>query len=166
VTAIEKYHAEFIEQSIFRLNESLPRIIQCLDSLSEDQVWLSRNANTNSIGNLVLHLCGNIHQYINTSLGGMPEIRDRDAEFGDNKSLNRTQLKEKITSVINNAEMVILQCKADEMIETIDVQAFNLSKIGIITHVVEHLSYHTGQIAYITKEMLNMDLGFYENFDL
>ena len=46
------------------------------------------------------------------------------------------------------------------------VQGFQLSGIGIVVHVVEHYSYHTGQISFWTKQLKNKDLRFYAGLDL
>ena len=71
----------FTEQSIYYLSLNLPRIEKCLAQLTENQVWIKPNANTNSIGNLILHLCGNITQYAHSSLGNDKDVRNRDQEF-------------------------------------------------------------------------------------
>ena len=67
---------EFIDQSISHINENTPKIIKCLDDLSEEQIWVRSNKASNSMGNILLHLCGNIRQYIISSLGGQPDIRE------------------------------------------------------------------------------------------
>ena len=72
----------------------------------------------------------------------------------------------KIKTVVDKAELIILKCSEENLLKERKVQAFNLSGIGIIIHVVEHFSYHTGQIAYYTKELKNTDLQFYEGLDL
>jgi uncharacterized damage-inducible protein DinB len=157
---------EFKEQSIFRLDENIPRITKCLNELTEEEIWYSPNKQSNSIGHLILHLCGNITQYIHSSLGGAEDNRKRNLEFTTTERLSRTALIEKITKVIEKAKTIVQRCTDVEFLRYRTVQGFNLSGMGIVIHVVEHLSYHTGQITYYTKELKNKDLEFYKGQDL
>jgi uncharacterized damage-inducible protein DinB len=157
---------EFRTQSALRLQENVPRIQKCFAQLKHKEIWYSPNQQSNSIGHLILHLCGNITQYIQASLGGEQDKRERDLEFSSSEKLSAEALLEKLKTVVNKAELIILKCSETELLKERKVQAFNLSGIGVIIHVVEHFSYHTGQIAYYTKELKNKDLQFYEGLDL
>ena len=154
------------EQLIFRMRENLPRIEKCLDLLTEEQVWQKPNASSNSIANLILHLCGNITQYIHSSMGHQQDLRARDLEFSTASGLSKKELYAKIESTIHGACSVIQACSIEELNRTRNVQGFTLSGVGCAIHVCEHLSYHVGQIALLTKLMTNRDLGFYEGLDL
>lgn len=156
----------FTEQSIYYLSLNLPRIEKCLAQLTENQVWIKPNANTNSIGNLILHLCGNITQYAHSSLGNEKDVRNRDLEFSIEGGFSKKELLEKISTVTEKAIQVIENISDPELIRKRNVQGFNYSGIGIIIHITEHFSYHVGQIAFITKQLCDKDLGFYEDFDL
>jgi uncharacterized damage-inducible protein DinB len=157
---------EFISQSIFRLEENTLRIEKCLMQLSNQEVWKRPNRNSNSVANLVLHLCGNITQYILSSLGGNPDFRVRDEEFVAREGYTRDQLLDKIKTTVNNAAEIIRNLVRKELLHEREVQGFSLTGIGIIVHVVEHYSYHTGQIAFWTKLLKDTDLGFYAGVDL
>jgi uncharacterized damage-inducible protein DinB len=157
---------EFISQAIFRIEENTPRIKNCLLQLSDEEAWKKPNSSSNSVGNLILHLCGNITQYILSSLGGKQDIRVRDEEFSATGGFTRDELIGKITSTVNDAVKIIHHTGEKELSEAREVQGFNLSGIGIIMHVVEHYSYHTGQIALWTKILKDKDLGFYAGIDL
>lgn len=157
---------EFIDQSILRLNENIPRIETCLDQLSEDEIWKKPNTNSNSIGNLILHLCGNISQYIISAIGEKEDLRDRDKEFNTEGGFSGNELIQKLQTVVREATPIIIQTNKDTLLKIHAVQGFKLSGIGIIMHVVEHLSYHTGQIAFFTKLLKDRKLGFYANVDL
>ena len=161
-----KISAEFIEQSICRINENTPRIIRCLNELSEEEIWLRPNPSSNSIGNLIFHLCGNITQYILSSLGNTKDERDRDKEFSATEGLTKDELKHKLVDTVNAAVNIIQSCTKKDLKRVRDVQGFQLSGIGIIIHVTEHYSYHTGQIAFRTKQLKNIDLKFYDGVDL
>jgi len=157
---------EFMEQSVFRLNENTPRIAKCLNELIESEIWLRPNEASNSIGNLILHLCGNIRQYAISSLGGKPDTRIRDEEFAAKGGYNRLQLLGMLESTVEEAINTILESNEDNLLKTRIVQGFHLSGTGIIIHVTEHFSYHTGQIAFMTKMLKGKDLGFYSGIDL
>ncbi len=157
---------EFIDQSIFRINENTPKIIKCLDGLSEEQIWVRPNKSSNSIGNLLLHLCGNIRQYIISALGGQPDIRERDKEFAAKTGYTKKELEDKLVTTVNEAINVIQNVDEIRLLKIFSVQGFNQSGISIIIHVTEHYSHHTGQIIFWTKQLKGSDLGFYANVDL
>ncbi len=157
---------EIKKEAIFRMKESRERILNCLTKLDENEIWHSPNSSSNSIGNLVLHLEGNIRQYILSSLGGKTDQRNRDLEFEPGRNIKSSELSERINRVIERSIQTITDQDQESLMKRRIVQGFDLSGIGIIIHVVEHLSYHTGQIAYWTKAMKNTDLGFYAGLDL
>jgi uncharacterized damage-inducible protein DinB len=163
MTAFEQ---EFVDQCIFRLEENPPRIEKCFKLLSEDEIWIRPNESSNSIGNLILHLSGNIRQYAISSLGNKPDLRVRDTEFEVKNGLTKAQLWEILGQTILEAKGIIYSLNTEEWRRKRMVQGFNFTGIGILIHVIEHLSYHTGQIAYFTKELKNKPLGFYDDFDL
>ncbi|MBP7239047.1 MAG: DUF1572 family protein [Saprospiraceae bacterium] len=156
-----------IAEVLLRLyDESLPRILKCLGQLSEKQIWWRPNESSNSIGNLVLHLCGNVSQWIGSGLGGFPDTRTRQAEFDKREGINREELSQLLTSSMEQIKPVISNLPADELLNKRAVQTFEESGISILIHVTEHFSYHTGQIAYITKMLTDNPLGFYEGIIL
>lgn len=157
---------EFIDQSILRLAENTPRIERCLAMLSEAEVWQKPNKNLNSVGNLIIHLCGNITQYIISSLGGNIDKRNRDLEFSIQGGLNKGELLHKLATIVSAASQTIENIDHRKLTKIHSVQGFELTGIGIIIHVVEHYSYHTGQITFYTKLLKNKDLGFYADLDL
>ena len=157
---------EFISQAVFRLNENTARVEKCLKEFSEKEVWLKPNKSTNSVGNLILHICGNITQYIISSLGNEEDARNRDLEFKTSGGYNKSELLSKLNSTIQQAVKIIKSQREDDLLSVRSVQAYKLSGIGIIIHVVEHYSYHTGQIALWTKILRDKDLGFYAGIDL
>jgi uncharacterized damage-inducible protein DinB len=158
--------AEFISQTIFRMRENTPRIEKCLQLLNEEDIWKKPNEAGNSIGNLILHLCGNITQYVLSSLGNKEDNRIRDEEFSMKGGYTKEQLFKKLTATIEDAVRIMQILDDGELMRIRSVQGFQLSAIGSILHVAEHYSYHTGQIALITKLFINKDLGFYAGYDL
>ena len=157
---------EFIDQAILRFEENAPRIEKCLNELTEEEVWKRPNDSSNSIGNLIIHLCGNISQYIISSLGEKEDNRDRDAEFSIREGYSKKQLMEMLHNVEKQSVNIIKSISEESLLKVRSVQGFEFSGIGIIIHVVEHYSYHTGQIAFWTKLLKDKDLGFYAGQDL
>jgi len=157
---------EIIAQAIFRLHENTTRVEKCLIELSEEEIWLKPNKSTNSVGNLMLHLRGNITQYIISSLGNKEDMRNRELEFTTSGSYNKSELFDKLNSTVTEAVDIIKNLSEDELLSARSVQGYELSGTGIIIHVVEHYSYHTGQIALWTKLLKDKDLGFYAGIDL
>lgn len=160
------FFEEFKAQSLTFFEANTPRIQQCINELSEAEVWLRPNGSSNSVGNLVLHLCGNITQYVLSSLGGQPDQRARDAEFAAEGGFTKQELWEKLAATTAAAARVMAAASEAELLRVRSVQGFQMSGIGIVVHVTEHYSYHTGQIAFWTKQLKNKDLGFWADKDL
>lgn len=157
---------EFRERTIHFLELNPPRIANCLDRLSEAEVWRKPNSQTNAIANLILHLCGNIGQYVLASLGHRPDTRRRDLEFSATGGFTKAELLERLQRTVADAVAVIRATPDAELLRQRQVQGFDYSGIGILVHVTEHFSYHTGQIALYTKLLKEEDLGFYAGMDL
>ena len=157
---------ELKKHAILRINENTPRVARCINELTEEEVWQRPNESSNSMGNLVLHICGNMTQYIISSIGGGKDERVRDEEFGTKGGYTKTELLAKLEATMQQACEVIEQMNEQEAIRVRMVQGFEYSGIGNIIHAVEHYSYHTGQIAFYTKLLKNKDLKFYGNMDL
>ncbi len=156
----------FITETIHFLELNPPRIENCLNRLTEVQVWQKPNEVSNSIGNLILHLCGNITQYVIAGLGGAPDQRERDLEFSAHNAYTKAALLEKFNAITITAVKVLQETKEAEFLRVRKVQGFDMSGVGIAIHVTEHYSYHVGQIALLTKLMIEEDLGFYADMDL
>lgn len=139
--------------------ESLPRIKQCLGELSEEEVWERPNDELTSVGNLVLHLCGNVRQWIISALGGAEDVRDRDAEFSDRGPISKADLVARLENTVSEACEVLDAADVTELVDERTVQGYRVTNINILVHVTEHFSYHTGQITWYTKLRKNIDLG-------
>src|SRR5215510_7059316 len=97
---LDDFKKEFIDQSIHRIDENTKRLRACLDQLDESETWKRPNENSNSIGNLILHLCGNIRQYAISSLGNIQDIRERDKEFSADGGYSQHELLDKLISTL------------------------------------------------------------------
>ncbi len=157
---------EFIDQSIYRIEKNTPKIVRCLDQLTELQIWQRPNEASNSIGNILLHLCGNIRQYAISALGDQQDSRERDKEFSAQGGYNKERLLRKLTDTLQEAIAVIRGLDEVRLMKLYSVQGFTYSGIGIIVHVTEHYSHHAGQVIFWTKQLTGNDLGFYSHIDL
>ena len=158
--------SEFLMQCIRYNNSNLSRIENCIARLDHSSVWKQPNGSTNSIGNLVLHLCGNIRQYIISGIGGQADQRDRDAEFVPGQNLSIEELLMRIRTTITGAAEVIQNASDEDLDRIYGIQGVSISGTEAILHVTEHLSYHVGQIALLTKLFKDEDLGFYAGRNL
>lgn len=157
---------EIVENALYRMDESTRMIKKSLAEISEDEVWQKPNPSLNSMANLILHLCGNMTQYVISSLGETEDKRNRDDEFSVTGGLTKDELFIKLESVVDDAKRVIFNVTPNQLVKMRSVQGFSFSGVGIILHAVEHYSYHTGQIAFWVKQLKNKDLGFYDGIDL
>ncbi|MFN0013552.1 MAG: DinB family protein [Saprospiraceae bacterium] len=157
---------EFARQACYRIDESTRMLQTAYADLDEADIWKRPNAASNSVGNLVLHLCGNIRQYAISALGGTEDLRERDAEFAARGGTDKAALLVKLQRTVEEAKAAIRAADAANLLRVRSVQGFQLSGLGIVLHVVEHYSYHTGQIAFWTKLLKDKDLGFYAGVDL
>jgi uncharacterized damage-inducible protein DinB len=153
----------FLKYSADKLTQLTARIVTCLDQLTPEQVWTRNSENENAIGNLVLHLCGNVRQWIGFGVGGQPDIRVRDREFSIQGGVSIEELKERLLTASREGAGMIAALPLDRLAETTKVQSYELPVIEAIYHVIEHFSGHTGQIIFATKLWTGSDLGFYRH---
>lgn len=153
----------FISEIHRRLfEENFPRLRKCLLQLSDKEIWSKPNLHSNSVGNLALHLCGNIRQWIGSGLGKNQDERVRDLEFSEKGPIPKDELLALINKVENEARDILADCSIDDLLKIHDVQIYRESGISILIHVVEHFSYHVGQITYFIKYKKDMDMGYYQ----
>jgi len=153
----------FIDCSTRRLELLLSRIRDCLNKLSPGEIWSRGNENENAIGNLVLHLNGNLRQWILSGVGGAPDTRQRDAEFEARALMDTEELLGRLEGTVREAIAVIDNVTPERLAESITVQKYDATVLEAIFHVVEHFGQHTGQIIFATKMLTGEDLGFYRH---
>jgi uncharacterized damage-inducible protein DinB len=153
----------FISKSRYHLAEDfLPKIERCLDKVNDEQIWWRPNEASNSIGNLVLHLCGNARQWIVCGIGDGTDERDRDAEFAQREIVPRDDLISLLQQTIRDVEATLTAYDPERLMEMHTIQGTESSALDAILHVVEHFSMHTGQIVLLTKQLTAQDLHFYD----
>jgi uncharacterized damage-inducible protein DinB len=138
----------------------LPRIVDCLEQLSDDEIWWRPNEASNSVGNLVLHICGNMRQWIISGLGGATDLRERDQEFAERGPIPGAALREKFQQTVREACTVMARLRPEVLTGRYRIQGYDVTGYEAAAHVIEHVAYHAGQIIYVTKLKRAKDLGF------
>lgn len=160
---IDDVPSAFVAKAIeFLQSEYLPKIERCLEQLEDQQIWWRPNPESNSIGNLILHLCGNARQWIICGLGGEPDQRQRDAEFAQTNIIERARLTELLRNTVNETASVLNRIDPTTLLEKRKIQGRKVDVLHAIFHVTEHFSMHTGQIIMLTKLFTSRDLNFYD----
>lgn len=162
--SIKKHLVQEFEHRVFE--ESYARIYKCLTMLEEEKLWMSPHPTIPSAGCLILHLCGNARQWILSGIGGLDDNRDRDQEFVPQKNIRKSDfifLLENLKSQLRRC----LRALDDEELESIySIQGFKVTGFSAVTHVLEHFSYHAGQITLLTKFYSGRETGYYSELDL
>lgn len=151
---------DFLRYSADKLAQLSGRIEDCLGRLSTDQIWLRNSENENAVGNLVLHLCGNVGQWIGSGVAGKPDARERDKEF----AARGGEIGQRLSVTIAEATGIIRNLPPTRLSERITVQKYDVTVLEAIYHVVEHFAQHTAQIIFATKLLTGQDLGYYKHF--
>jgi uncharacterized damage-inducible protein DinB len=146
--------------------ESYTRIFKCLSLIDNHQLWESPNEKIPPIGNLVLHLCGNARQWIISGIGGDPDNRSRDEEFEIQRNIRKADLIFLLENVKVNLNVALKNMNENELFERKVIQGFETTFFSAIIHVIEHFSYHTGQITTITKWLRDEETFYYGSLDL
>jgi uncharacterized damage-inducible protein DinB len=150
----------FLNYSILKLEKTTSAITLRLRKLSDEQIWRRNGSNENAVGNLILHLCGNVQQWIGYSIGGDPDTRDRPAEFSAT-SLTRAELEEKLRATIDHALDILRKFPPARLAETVQTQMGPSTALEAIYQVVGHFQQHAGQIIFATKQFSGEDLGIF-----
>jgi len=151
--------AVFLKFSSEKLEQLVSRIETCVAKLTPEQIWTRGASNENAVGNLLLHLEGNVRQWILSGVGGAPDLRQRDSEFAAQSGEGAL---ERLRRTVDEASALIAGLPHERLSEPRTIQThYNITVMEAIYHVVEHFAGHTGQIIFATKLLTGEDLGFY-----
>jgi uncharacterized damage-inducible protein DinB len=154
----------FVERSRYYLGYEYPTKIRlAVSPLDEDAIWHRFNDSANSIGNLLLHLSGNIRQWIVCGVGGKESDRDRASEFAARSGPPRDELLDRLNSTVREADAVIGSLNESDLDRTVTIQGRETTVSGAVYHVVEHFAMHTGQIILLAKIHVPGQIKFYED---
>jgi uncharacterized damage-inducible protein DinB len=161
-------YRELLVQEVRRrlMDENVPRIKQCLAELTTEEIWYRPNENSNSVGNLVLHLCGNVRQWLLSGLGGYTDNRRRQQEFDERGPFPTSILLRHLDELMEETDKVLNKLTAEKILQPVEVQGFTETGVSVLMHVVEHFSYHTGQITYYVKWRKDINTAYYNGINL
>jgi uncharacterized damage-inducible protein DinB len=153
----------FIQNARDLINhEYLPKIERCVEKLTDEQVWWRPSTESNSIGNLLLHVSGNARQWIVCGLGGERDERQRQTEFDERSGIPRDELLARLRTTMAEVDNVLARFDLSRILDSYPIQGTEATALAAIFHVTEHISMHTGQIILLTKMLANVDLVFYD----
>jgi uncharacterized damage-inducible protein DinB len=147
------------------LEEYWPRLQGCVASLTAEQTWWRPNEASNSIGNLLLHLNGNVRQWLVAPFNRVEDTRDRPAEFAERQVIPPAALLARLGATMHDASAVLSRLTEADLVSTYQIQGYAVTGVDVVYHVVEHFGMHYGQILYITKLVRGEGLGFYRELD-
>src|SRR5271157_4380634 len=160
---LTKLFLEFSRNKL--LGEFLPRMRACVGLLTTEQIWWRPNEASNSIGNLLLHLNGNVRQRLVVSFNRDEDMRNRPAEFAAQGGGTAAELLDRLGATLDEAAHVLDRLTPAELLANYEVQGYHTNGVYVVYHVVEHFGMHYGQIVYITKLLSAKDLGFYKELN-
>lgn len=153
----------FIDGSkAFLTEDFFPKIEACVERLTDEEIWWRPNEQSNSIGNLLLHLSGNVRQWIISGLGNEPDHRIRQQEFDERSQIPKQELIAKLKITVDEAGLVLSKLDPNILLENRKIQGKDISVMYAIYHVVEHFAMHTGQILTLTKLNKDKEVSFYD----
>lgn len=142
------------------LDDAVQRIKHCMKQLNEEQVWWRPAASMNSIGNLLLHVGGNVRQWITSGVGGAEDERDRPMEFAEHGPIAKDELLRRLDVTVAGAKAALAKSSATDLSEHRRIQGFDVTGLGAIFHSVAHFRGHTQEIVHMTRCQLDDDYKF------
>ncbi len=156
----------FLEFSRKKLLEQYwPRMKECVAPLNAEQVWWRPNDASNSIGNLLLHLDGNVRQWLVDSFNKSEDLRNRPAEFAAREELSASDLLARLGATLDEAAKILDRLTVEELLAPYEIQGYHVRGLDAVYQVIEHFGLHYGQVVYITKSLLAKDLGFHKELN-
>ena len=143
------------------LDASLTKISHCLEQLTDEQVWWRPHHSMNSIGNLILHLSGNVRQWITSGVGGEPDVRNRPEEFSEQRRISKDDLVHELAKTVAQAKEVVSRLTAPQFLEQRRIQGFEVNCFGAIFDSITHFKGHTQEIICLTRMQLGDTYRFH-----
>ncbi len=152
----------FLRLSATKLrSDFLPRLSKAFMFVPEADLWTADSPSLNSPGNILLHMEGNLRQWIIAGVGGAPDARIREAEFSTTGAATKEELLASLHRTVEEACAVIGAVGKEELLRKRHIQAYDVTALEAVYHAVEHFSYHLGQVIQIAKRLSGRDLRLY-----
>jgi uncharacterized damage-inducible protein DinB len=154
----------FLERSRYYLREEYrTKLHKAVAAIPAQALWARANDASNSPGNLLLHLAGNVRQWIVAGVGGAPDSRHRAAEFAATTGPDAATLLAALDAVVDEADAVLARLTADALLERRTIQGRDVTVLEVVYHVVEHFALHLGQLVLLAKQHAPGAVHFYED---
>jgi uncharacterized damage-inducible protein DinB len=154
----------FVARSRYWLTKEYPiKISHCIDALPKEVIWKRPAPGSNSIGNLLVHLTGNVTEWILGGVGRQTIHRFRAGEFKQNDGPDGAKLLADLEAVLAKADKVLAKLTDEDLARELVIQDRETTVLSAVYHVVEHFAMHTGQIVQLTKLHVPGSIKFYED---
>lgn len=157
----KKIAGSYLREAIHQLSEGAIKINHCLDQLSDEQLWWRPTQDQNSVANLLLHLAGNLRQWIVSGVDGEPDVRDRPREFNERGPIVRGKLIRGFQQTVDGSIQALQQCPAERLIEPRRIQGFDTTTLSAIFDSVAHFRGHVQEIICLTRQQLGAAYHFH-----
>ena len=154
MTESDKFRHAFTSAAREILAEGMRKIEHCLAQLSDEQLWWRPRPEMNSIANLMLHLSGNLRQWIVSGVGGAKDVRNRPAEFSDRSQMPRSELLAKLKSAVADSDAAMAKLSAEDLLRARRIQGFDTNITGAIWDTIPHFRGHVQEIIHMTRQQL------------
>src|SRR5262249_18166153 len=144
----------YLAASRHRLAECVKKIKHCLDQLTDEQVWWRPHGSMNSIANIVLHLCGNVRQWVVAGVGGEPDIRARPKELSDRSLMAKAELLRRLDEIASQVDAVLAAVTEQQLLQRRRIQGFDETALSATFDSISHFRGHQQEIVYITRLQL------------
>lgn len=151
----------FIAEARSRLDHSIVTIKHCVAQLDDDQVWWRPGEAMNSIANLVLHLAGNMRQWLVSGVGGQPDVRQRAKEFSARGPMPRADLLRRLDGVVKEADQVMAGLSPSDLVQDRRIQGFDTKVLAAVFGALTHLQGHTQEIIQLTRQQLGSQYSYH-----
>ena len=151
----------YLDEARHQLRTAAEKIENCVDQLDDAQLWWRPTETQNSIANLILHLCGNVRQWIVAGIGGEADARRRAEEFAERGPIPKAELLNRLSEALRAADRALAEFSPEELLRPRRVQGFDTSGLSAVFDSVSHFKGHTQEIICLTR----MQLGEHYRFD-
>ncbi len=158
--------AEFVSQTCYYLFKQLHKIRVAFGRCGESEIWSRPNEHTLAPANQLIHLTGNLRQWVLSGIGDAPDTRNRDAEFAARSGGSKAEILAVFEEVVRESIEVIRGVRPAGLLRPVEIQGHVTTVTGALVHVTEHFSYHTGQLIFYVKQLHPEPFDFYADFDL
>jgi uncharacterized damage-inducible protein DinB len=155
----------FTEFSCRKLRQLTACIRGCAAPLTAEQLWRRAAEDQNAAGNILLHLAGNVRQWIVSGVGGAPDIRVREREFSTRGGADAAELLARLEATMEEAVTAIERLTAERLAERVTIQGYDVTVLEAVYHVVEHFSQHAGQVIVLSRQATGASPGFYRHLE-